>query len=164
MLAALGPAHPDLAGPAFLSAQGVLLPGEIVTASGEVIETDTLAGYVILVNAWATWCGPCVQEMPGFQRVLDDYGDQGFRVLGMSADEGDPEAVVAFVKELGVSYPVTMGPQPALGLLGLQVLGLPTSFLLDREGRVVRKVEGVFDEEDLRKAVEELVRGRPSPT
>jgi thiol-disulfide isomerase/thioredoxin len=137
----------------------VILPGPITTASGEVIETETLRGQVVLINAWATWCGPCVREMPGFQRVLDDLGDQGFFVLGISADTLAPEAVDAYARDLGVSYPVTVGLQPTLGLLTRQVKGLPTSFLLDREGRVSQKVEGVFHEDALREAVKALLKG-----
>ena len=57
---------------------------------GTVFTRDDLTGKVVLVNAWATWCGPCVIEMPGFQRVYDDYKDQGFLVLGVSRDHAEP--------------------------------------------------------------------------
>jgi thiol-disulfide isomerase/thioredoxin len=137
----------------------MLRSGTFTTVTGDVVRTDTLAGRVILVNAWATWCGPCVQEMPGFQRVQDDLRDRGFLVIGISADQEGPEAVRSFVEELGITYPVTFGPHHVLGLLAAQVRGLPTSLLLGPEGRIVRKVEGVFPEEELRRAVEELLRG-----
>ena len=140
--------------------QQVYMSGEITTVTGEVIQTDTLAGNVILVNAWATWCGPCVQEMPAFQRVQDAYKDQGFLVLGISGDKEGPEVVRAFIEELGIRYPVTLAPQPALGHLTVRVRGLPTSFLLGRDGRIAQRVEGVFDEEALRTAVEELLKER----
>ena len=141
--------------------QGVILSGQISTVTGEVIEADSLSGRVILVNAWATWCGPCVREMPAFQRVLDEYQDRGFLVIGISADEGGPEVVRSFIENLGISYPVTVGSQPPLSLLAAQVRGLPTSFLLGRDGRVIRRVEGVFSEEDLREALEKLLDQRP---
>lgn len=141
--------------------QGVILSGQISTVTGEVIEADSLSGRVILVNAWATWCGPCVREMPAFQRVLDEYQDRGFLVIGISADEDGPEVVRSFIENLGISYPVTVGPQPPLSLLAAQVRGLPTSFLLGRDGRVAKRVEGVFSEEDLREALEELLDQRP---
>ena len=141
--------------------QGVILSGRISTVTGEVIEADSLSGRVILVNAWATWCGPCVLEMPVFQRVLDEYRDRGFLVIGISADEDGPEVVRSFIEELGISYPVTVGLQPPLNLLAAQVRGLPTSFLLDRDGRVVQRVEGVFSEEALRAALEGVLDQRP---
>ena len=146
-----------------LHAQQLLLPGPIQTVSGEVIETESFQGHVVLINAWATWCGPCVREMPGFQRVLDEYEDQGFMVLGLSADTVDVEVVRAFAENLGIRYPITIVPQFPLGLLASQVKGLPTSFLLDQEGRIVKTVEGIFSEEALRAAVEDLLKDRPGP-
>lgn len=136
--------------------------GTITTVTGQAIETDSLMGKVVLFNAWATWCGPCIREMPAFQRVLDEMGDRGFMVLGISANEEGPEFVDAFAKDLGVTYPIFVVPQPPLGRLTSRVRGLPTSFLIGRDGRVVTRVEGVFAEEDLRAAVEDLLeKGSP---
>lgn len=140
----------------------MLRSGTFTTVTGEVVQTDTLAGRVILVNAWATWCGPCVLEMPAFQRVQDELGSHGFLVIGISADEEGPEVIRAFVEDLGITYPVTVGPHHVLGRLAAQVRGLPTSMLLARDGRLAKKVEGVFPEEDLRAAVLELL-GERSP-
>lgn len=132
--------------------------GVFTTVTGDTIRTDTLAGKVILVNAWATWCGPCVVEMPGFQRVQDELGNQGFLVIGISADQGGPEEVRAFAEDLGITYPVTAGSHRVLGRLAAEVRGLPTSLLLRQDGTIARKVEGVFPEEDLRRAVTALLR------
>jgi len=155
--------HPASSGPhptaTVQESAPMLRSGTFTTVTGEVIRTDSLAGRVILVNAWATWCGPCVLEMPAFQRVQDELGDRGFLVIGISADQEGPEVVRAFVQELGISYPVTAGPHHVLGRLAAQVRGLPTSLLLGRDGRLVKKVEGVFPEEDLRAAVLELLGG-----
>ena len=138
-----------------------LRSGPITTITGEVIETDTLIGKVILVNAWATWCGPCVLEMPAFQRVQDDIGHQDFLVLGISADKEGPEFVRDFLEELGIRYPVMVGPQNPLGRLASRVRGLPTSFLLARDGRVVSRIEGVFEEQALRRALRALLEEDP---
>jgi thiol-disulfide isomerase/thioredoxin len=138
-------------------APSLLRSGTFTTVTGQVIQTDTLAGRVILVNAWATWCGPCVVEMAGFQRVQDELGPGGFLVIGISADQEGPEVVRSFVQEMGITYPVTQGPHRVLGRLAAQVRGLPTSLLLDRSGRLVRKVEGLFPEEELRNAVTVLL-------
>jgi len=140
----------------------MLRSGTFTTVTGEVVQTDTLAGRVILVNAWATWCGPCVLEMPAFQRVQDELGSHGFLVIGISADQEGPEVIRAFVEDLGITYPVTAGPHHVLGRLAAQVRGLPTSMLLDRDGSLAKTVEGVFPEEDLRAAVLELL-GERSP-
>jgi thiol-disulfide isomerase/thioredoxin len=146
-----------------LHAQQLLLPGPIQTVSGEVILTESFQGRVVLINAWATWCGPCVREMPGFQRVLDEYEDKGFMVLGLSADTVGVEVVRTFVEKLGIRYPITIVPQYPLVLLAPQVKGLPTSFLLNQEGMIVKTVEGVYSEEALRADLEELLKGRFKP-
>lgn len=165
ILGASGFRSPGGEGPASLPvmAKQELRPGTLTTITGAVIDADTLGGRVILVNAWATWCGPCVLEMPGFQRVLDELEDQGFLVLGMSGDDEGAEFVRAFLHDLGITYPVTVGPQEPLGGLAAQVRGLPTSFLLGRDGRLAQKVEGVFPEEALRTAVQELLKEEPPP-
>lgn len=155
-LQGLGQGTPDLG----LEGRG-LRSGPITTITGEVIEADTLIGKVVLVNAWATWCGPCVLEMPAFQRVQDDLGHRDFLVLGISADKEGPEFVRDFLGELGISYPVTVGPQNPLGRLASRVRGLPTSFLLARDGRVVTRIEGVFEEQALRRALQALLEEDP---
>ena len=130
--------------------------GGIQTLDGEIITLEGLEGNVVLVNAWATWCPPCVLEMPGFQRVYEDYKDQGFTVLGISRDEGDPDDVRAFLAEKGITYPVAMAWQASLEGFG-EVGGLPTSYLIGRDGKVKHRVEGLFAEPALRMAVRQLL-------
>ena len=138
-----------------------LRSGRITTVTGDLIETDTLLGKVVLVNAWATWCGPCTLEMPVFQRVQDELEHRGFLVLGISADKEETEFVRRFLDDLGIRYPVTVGPQHPLGRLAARVRGLPTSFLLARDGRVVKRIEGILQEETLRKLVLSLLEEDP---
>jgi peroxiredoxin len=128
----------------------------IETLNGDVITLAELRGKVVLVNAWATWCPPCVLEMPGFQRVYEDYRDQGFTVLGISRDEGSPDLVRAFLRDKGITYPVAMAWQASLNGFG-EVGGLPTSFLIGKDGRVKHRVEGIFAEPALRMAVRQLL-------
>jgi len=128
----------------------------IETLDGDIITLEALRGRVVLVNAWATWCPPCVLEMPGFQRVYEDYRDQGFTVLGISRDEGSPDVVRAFLKEKGITYPVAMAWQASLKGFG-EVGGLPTSYLIGKDGKVKHRVEGLFAEPALRMAVRQLL-------
>jgi cytochrome c biogenesis protein CcmG/thiol:disulfide interchange protein DsbE len=130
--------------------------GGIETLDGEIITLEGLKGRVVLVNAWATWCPPCVLEMPGFQSVYEDYRDQGFTVLGISRDEGSPDVVRAFLKEKGITYPVAMAWQASLKGFG-EVGGLPTSYLIGKDGKVKHRVEGLFAEPALRMAVRQLL-------
>jgi cytochrome c biogenesis protein CcmG/thiol:disulfide interchange protein DsbE len=130
--------------------------GVVRTLDGDSFTLDDLKGQVVLVNAWATWCPPCVIEMPGFQRVYQDYKDQGFLILGVSRDQGDPAQVRAFLKEKGITYPVAMAADADLGGL-TDVATLPTSFLIDREGKIRHTVESLFVGPALRMAVRKLL-------
>jgi thiol-disulfide isomerase/thioredoxin len=128
----------------------------IETLDGEILTLEGLKGQVVLVNAWATWCAPCVLEMPGFQRVYEDYRDQGFTVLGISRDEGSPDLVRAFLREKGITYPVAMAWQASLEGFG-EIGGLPTSYLLGKDGNIKHRVEGLFTEPALRLAIKNLL-------
>lgn len=136
--------------------------GSVVrTLDGTAITMKDLEGKVVLVNAWATWCPPCVIEMPGFQRVYQDYRDQGFLVLGVSRDQGDRSRVRKFLEEKGITFPVAMAADADLGGI-TEVTTLPTSFLIGRDGTIRHRVEGLFAEPALRMAVRKLLAEKPS--
>lgn len=132
----------------------------IRTLDGSVLTLDDLKGKVVLVNAWATWCPPCVMEMPGFQKVYEDYRDQGFLVLGVSKDQGDPAVVRAFLLKKGITYPVALASAVDLGGI-TDVQTLPTSFLIGRDGTIRHRVEGLFAEPAVRLAVKNLLKEAP---
>jgi len=126
------------------------------TLDDQVLTADDLAGKVVLVNAWATWCAPCVIEMPGFQRVYDDYRDQGFMVLGVSRDTEGPAKVRAFLRNKGITYPVAMAAHADLGGI-TDVSVLPTSYLIGRDGTIRHRIEGLYPGPSLRLAVKRLL-------
>jgi thiol-disulfide isomerase/thioredoxin len=132
----------------------------IRTLDGESFTVDDLRGKVVLVNVWATWCAPCVIEMPGFQRVYQDYRDQGFLVLGVSRDHGGPARVEAFLEQRGITFPVAMAADADLGGI-TNVTTLPTSYLMGRDGTIRHTVEGLFAEPALRLAVRKLLAEEP---
>ncbi len=106
----------------------------------------TLANYkdkVVLLDFWATWCGPCRFEIPAFVELQTRYGSQGFAVIGISMDDG-PEPVVDFYREFKMNYPVALG-NDRLGELYGGILGLPTTFLIGRDGRIYAKHVGATD-------------------
>ncbi len=129
----------------------------IQTLNGDPISLEQLKGRVVLVNLWATWCPPCVLEMPGFQRVYEDYRDQGFVVLGLSRDEGTPDLVRAFLRQKGITYPVAMEAGSGIEGFGM-VRTLPASFLIGRDGKVRYRVTGIYAEPALRLAVQRLLQ------
>jgi cytochrome c biogenesis protein CcmG/thiol:disulfide interchange protein DsbE len=96
-------------------------------------------GHVTLVNIWATWCIPCRTEMPAMERLYQVYGPKGFRIAAVSIDEGGIEDVRAFVKEYGLTFDVL---HDATGEIQreYQTTGVPESFLLDKDGIIVKRV------------------------
>ncbi len=111
-------------------------------------------GEVVLVNFWASWCPPCREETPGLVNVAKKYRDTRFEVVGVSMDD-DVAPVRQFVREFGVPYPVVIPSQDPS--LSNAVQSLPTSFLVDHEGRVAKVYVGAVSERQLRADVERLV-------
>jgi peroxiredoxin len=97
-------------------------------------------GKVVLLNFWASWCAPCLLEMPHFVEWQNRYGAQGLQVLGVSMDD-DESPVRSLDKKLRLNYPVTMG-DVKLGELYGGILGLPVTYLIDRKGVIRARFEG----------------------
>jgi thiol-disulfide isomerase/thioredoxin len=99
-------------------------------------------GKVVLVNFWATWCAPCVREMPSLQRLHDALAGEGFAVLAVSEDRGGAGVVAPFLARLDLQrLPVYLDPKGRLAR-AFALKGLPTSFVIDRQGRVVAGLVG----------------------
>lgn len=113
------------------------------TLDGKKVSLSELKGKVVLVNFWATWCPPCREEMPLFEKVYKKYKDKGFEILAVSTDSS-VEPVKKFVEEFNVSFPVLLDDGKVSSLYSIQ--GLPTSFLIDREGKVVKVRLGKYKE------------------
>jgi thiol-disulfide isomerase/thioredoxin len=132
-------------------AQPVIAAGEIGSRlpdfsvkdfQGREISSSDFRGKVLLVDVWATWCQPCKKEMPGYQKLLDRYGSSGFAVLGLKATMMmDTENPMQFAREAGVHYPLAIASPQATQALG-GILGLPTTFLYDRQGILRYKIIG----------------------
>jgi cytochrome c biogenesis protein CcmG, thiol:disulfide interchange protein DsbE len=124
--------------------------------SGRPLQLEQFRGRVVLLNFWATWCGPCITEIPVFSRWQRRYGDAGLQVIGVSMDD-DESAVKRFVAKHNVSYPILMG-DAKLGESFGGVFGLPQSFLIDARGRIVLRSVGEPNMEALRSQIEGLIR------
>jgi len=101
-------------------------------------------GHVTLVNIWATWCIPCRVEMPAMQAVYDSLRSRGFRIAAVSIDEGDATEVRNFAAELGLTFDILHDPSGRVQQV-YQTTGVPESFLLDRDGVIVKRVIGAHD-------------------
>ena len=110
-------------------------------------------GQVVLINYWATWCGPCVEEMPGLARLTRET--KGLAVVGISMDEGDQGKVKAFVDRLQVPYPVAF--PGATSQMEAGMTGLPTTILVDKSGRVAKTYVGAVRRQDFETDVKVLL-------
>lgn len=114
---------------------------------------------VVLLNVWATWCGPCRYEIPELQQLSEHYAGRGLEVVGVSVDESGIESVRDFVKEQKkMTYPIVLDAEGKIANL-LQTSVLPTSVLVDRSGKIVWKKYGAImpDDAELKKALDDAV-------
>ena len=113
-------------------------------------------GQVVLVNYWATWCGPCQMETPGLVSLAREAGPNGLAVVGVSMDEGDRKKVREFVERFQIPYPVVFPEE--MSQLGMGMAGLPTTILVDREGRVAKTYVGAVRRADFAADVNAVLR------
>jgi cytochrome c biogenesis protein CcmG/thiol:disulfide interchange protein DsbE len=112
-------------------------------------------GKVVLLNFWATWCGPCKQEIPAFVELYDQYKDKGFVVLGVSIDDS-PEQLRAFTHEWRMQYPVLQMQSDIESAYG-PFFGVPTSFFLARDGSICTKHLGPATKEQFEREIKALL-------
>ena len=127
--------------------------------TGEPLSADSLRGRVVLVNFWATWCGPCRAEMPLLEARYKRHRANGLTIVGLAVDQAPTATVEAFVRARGVTYPIAHVGTEAERRFG-GVRGYPTSFLLDRFGRIRHRVMGPIAPLSLEPAVRRLLAER----
>ncbi len=123
---------------------------------GKDISSDEFKGKVLLVTFFATWCPPCRQEIPSLIRLQKDLSPKGFSVLGLSLDEGGSEIVNDLVEHDKINYPVLMADSDVVSGFG-GVTGIPTSFLVSHEGKMIRTYAGYVSHELLKQDIEEIM-------
>jgi thiol-disulfide isomerase/thioredoxin len=113
----------------------------LVTVGGRTIHLLALRGKVVLLNFWATWCGPCRMEIPEFEQLQRQYQGR-IQVIGLSIDETPAAQVAAFARRLGINYPVVMATNAIQAKFGA-VPAVPTTFVIDRQGEIVQRDVGL---------------------
>ncbi len=139
---------------------GFLAPDfELKTTGGEIIRLSDLRGQPVLINLWATWCPPCRAEMQSLETVYNDYKDQGFTILAVNmTSQDDPLAVMPFVRERGLTYPILLDEKGELAR-AYQMKSLPSSFFVNRDGTINEVIiGGPMAEALLRARIEDLLK------
>lgn len=151
----VAPARTDVGDP-MPSYSATLLDGKPLNLGAE-------KGNVVFLNVWATWCGPCRFETPELQALQDQYAANGLKVIGVSVDEGDTEAVKTFVAEQKITYAIAVDPEARIATL-VQTTVLPASLLIGRDGKIVWRQIGAIMPNDakLKTAIEKAVAAKRS--
>ena len=131
-------------------------------ADGKTVRLSDYRGQVVLLDFWATWCGPCKIEIPWFVELQRKHKDRGFVVIGVSMDEDGWEAVKPFLRHMNVNYRVVIGNDTTAQSYG-GVEALPTTFLIDREGKIAATHIGLASRRDFEDGVAQLLEA-PVPS
>ena len=130
---------------------------ELANLEGKKVRLADFKGKVVLVNFWATWCGPCLLEIPWFIEFQKQYGPQGLEIVGISMDEEGPAVVKPFVAKHQMNYTVVMGTDQTPTQFG-GLPGYPVSFLIDRDGKYYSKHLGLVTKDNVESEIQALLR------
>jgi thiol-disulfide isomerase/thioredoxin len=128
-------------------------------AQGNPLTLADLQGKVVLLNLWATWCGPCREEMPSLDKLQAQLGGAEFEVVALSIDQAGPEVVQRFYDEVGVENLALYIDTSAQAAVTLDALGIPTTLVLDRQGRELGRKAGIaaWDSPEMVKFLREVI-------
>jgi thiol-disulfide isomerase/thioredoxin len=120
--------------------------------AGKPVSFDQFKGKVVVVDFWATWCGPCKIEIPGYIDLQAKYGNDGFIIIGISLDQAGPDVVRSFAEKNKINYQLVMGDEEVVKAFG-GVEGIPTTFLIDRAGQIRDRKVGAEETAEYEKKV-----------
>ncbi|MGO8720672.1 MAG: TlpA disulfide reductase family protein [Acidobacteriaceae bacterium] len=126
------------------------------SVDGKTVSLSDYKGKAVLLNFWATWCGPCKLEMPWLIDMQKKYASQGFTVLGISEDDGSTRAVSNFMAKMGVDYPVLMYDDQMNKAYG-GIDYLPTSYYIGRDGKVIVEAGGLISESEMEANIQKIL-------
>lgn len=133
---------------------------ELKNVDGQTVRSSDFKGKVVVLDFWATWCGPCRAEIPGLIALQKQYSKQGLVVIGVSVDEAGAGVVKSFAQKLGMDYPVLLGDEKIEAAFG-GIDAIPATFIIDRQGRVVKTHVGLTDQDEFEKEIKPLCLMNP---
>jgi len=126
------------------------------TLDGKTVTLSSLRGKAVVVNFWATWCGPCKIETPWLVELQNQYGAQGLQIVGVAMDDSGKDEIARFAKDMGMNYPVVLGKE-AVGQAYGGVDALPESFFVGRDGKIVDKIMGLEGRSEIEDAIKKAL-------
>src|SRR6202051_572291 len=133
----------------------------LTTPEGKTMKLSDFHGKAVLLNFWATWCGPCKVEMPWFVDLQKQYGSQGLQIIGVAMDDGSKEDIAKFAKDMGVNYPILIGKESVGDQYG-GVPALPETFVVGRDGKIVDKILGLRGKAEIEDSIRKALNTRPA--
>lgn len=132
----------------------------LANLDGQTVRLSDFRGRIVLIDFWATWCRPCLMEIPHLIELYNEYGRDGFAVVGISVDQKGESVVRPFVKRMAIPYPIVMGNPTIVHKYG-PIRGIPTAFLVDAEGYIVAKYEGYREKSVFESEIRRLLSQGP---
>ena len=130
----------------------------MTTLDGETIQLAEQKGKVVLVNFWATWCAPCRKEIPDLINLYSELKSDGLLVVGVATDDDGESVVAPFVKREKINYPIVVDTSRAIESQFDAMYGLPTTYVVNPEGQIVRRILGIFPTEEMRPKLETMLK------
>jgi peroxiredoxin len=127
------------------------------TYKDKTVDLASLKGKVVIVNFWATWCGPCRAEIPDFIKLYDAYKSKGLEIVGISLDRNGWSDVQPFIEKNKINYPIVLGTDEVVERYG-GIEAIPTTFIVNREGTVVERQVGMLTKDKLEKKIKSLLK------
>ncbi len=128
-------------------------------AKGQTVHLSDFEGKLIILNFWATWCGPCRTEIPGFVRLYSTYRDKGLVIVGVSVDQNGWQVVKPFINQFKINYPVLMANQQVVMDYG-GIQAIPTTFIINQQGEIVERIVGLRPETYFENRIQQLLNVR----
>jgi thiol-disulfide isomerase/thioredoxin len=123
------------------------------TSDGQTVELKKLVGKVVVINFWATWCGPCRMEIPGMLEVYKKYKGEGLEIIGVSLDQKGWSVVTPYVEKTKIDYPIVLGTEQVVSDYG-NLQAIPSTFVVDKKGNIVAEHTGSLSKD----AFEQMIK------
>src|SRR6202451_4716223 len=142
---------------------GVAPDFALQSLDGKTVRLSDFRGKPVVLNFWATWCGPCKIEMPWFVDFQKQYGAQGLQIVGVAMDDASKEDISKFAKDMGVNYPILIDKESVGDQYG-GVPALPETFLIGRDGKLMDKIIGLRGKGEIEEDIKKALNTQPAAT